>query len=110
MVIKQYPHYLFALTTGESTQDEDGYWSDEEQQAVFLSMCREETDGRGSEVLIADGTYRKFSSLIQIPKGALIIKEGTSVFVAENEDGSGVRIKGTALKFDKGQLHSRLWL
>lgn len=109
-MVRQYPHYLFALTTGESTQEEDGYWSDEDQQAIFLSMCREETDGRGSEVQTADGTYRKFSSLIQIPKGALIIEEGTSVFVAENEDGSGVRIKGTALKFDKGQLHSRLWV
>lgn len=109
-MVRQYPHYLFTLITVESTQDENGYWSDEEQKAVFLSMCREETDGRGSEVQTADGTYRKFSSLIQIPKGALIIEEGTSVFVAENEDGSGVRIKGTALKFDKGQLHSRLWV
>ena len=109
-MVRQYPHYLFALTTGESTQDKDGYWSDEEQKAVFLSMCREETDGRGSEVQTADGTYRKFSSLIQIPKGALIIEEGTSVFVAENEDGSVVRIKGIALKFDTGHLHSRLWV
>lgn len=109
-MVRQYRHYLFAVTTDESTQDEDGYWSDEEQKAVFLSMCREETNGQGSEVQTADGTYRKFSSLIQIPKGALTIDEGTSVFVAENEDGSGVRIKGTALKFDKGELHSRLWV
>lgn len=109
-MVRQYPHYLFTLTTGESAQDENGYWTDEAQQVVFLSKCREETDGRGSEVQTADGTYRKFSSLIQIPKGALMIQEGTSVFVADNEDGSGVRIKGTALKFDKGQLHSRLWV
>lgn len=109
-MVKQYPHYLFALTTIGSTQGEDGYWSDEEQKAVFLSMCREETDGRGSEVQTADGTYRKFSSLIQIPKGGLIVEEGASVFVAEDEDGSSVRIKGTVLKFDKGQLHSRLWV
>lgn len=109
-MVRQYPHYLFALTTGKSTQGEDGYWSDEDQQAIFLSMCREETDGRGSEIQTADGTYRKFSSLIQIPKGALIIEEGTSVFVAESEGGSDVRIKGTVLKFDKGQLHSRLWV
>lgn len=110
MVIKQYPHYLFALTTGESVQDENGYWSDEEQKVVFLSMCREETDGRGQEVQTADGTYRKYSAIIQIPKGALTIDEGTSVFVSNREDGSDVRIKGGALKFDKGQLHSRLWV
>lgn len=110
MVIKQYPHYLFALITGEATQGEDGRWSDEDQQTIFLSMCREETDGRGPEIQTADGTYRKYSAIIQIPKGALIVEEGTSVFVAENEDGSAIRIKGTALKFDKGQLHSRLWV
>ena len=109
-MVRQYPHYLFALTTEESTQGENGYWSDEEQKAVFLSMCREETDGRGSEVQIADGTYRKYSAIIQIPKGTLTIDEGTSVFVSNREDGSDVRIKGVALKFDKGQLHSRLWV
>lgn len=110
MVIKQYPHYLFALTTGESTQDEKGYWSDEKQQTIFLSMCREETDGRGSEIQTADGTYHKYSAIIQIPKGDLTIDEGTNVFVSDHEDGSGARIKGVALKFDKGQLHSRLWV
>lgn len=110
MVVKQYPHYLFALTTGESSQDENGYWTDEEQTVVFLSSCREETAGRGAEVQTADGTYRKFSSLIQLPAGELTIDEGTSVFVSECSDGSGVRMKGVALKFDKGQLHSRLWV
>lgn len=110
MVITQYPHYLFALTSGESVQDENGYWTDEEQKAVFLSKCREETDGRGQEVQVADGTYRKFSSLIQIPYGDLEVKEGTSVFVSDREDGSGIRITGPVLKFDKGQLHSRLWV
>lgn len=109
-MVRQYPHYLFALITGESTQEEDGRWSDEDQQTIFLSMCREETDGRGSEIQTADGTYRKYSAIIQIPNGALTIDEGTSVFVSNHEDGSDVRIKGVALKFDKGQLHSRLWV
>nr|DAJ36649.1 MAG TPA: hypothetical protein [Caudoviricetes sp.] len=109
MVI-QYPHYLFALTTGESMQDENGYWTEEEGEFVFLSKCREETDGRGQEIQAADGTYHKFSSIVQIPKGDLMIKEGTEVYVANKEDGTDIRIKGIALKFDKGQLHSRLWI
>ena len=109
-MIIQYPHYLFALTTGESMQDENGYWTEEEGKIVFLGKCREETDGRGQEIQAADGTYHKFSSIIQIPKGDLMIKEGTGVYVANKEDGTDIRIKGVALKFDKGQLHSRLWL
>lgn len=109
-MVTQYPHYLFALTTGESMQDENGYWTEEEGKIVFLSKCREETDGRGQEIQTADGTYHKFSSIVQIPKGDLMIKEGTEVYVANKEDGTDIRIKGVALKFDKGQLHSRLWL
>ena len=58
----------------------------------------------------ADGTYRKYSSLIQMPKGALVVAPGTNVFVSDDEAGEVVRIKGVALKFDKGQLHSRLWV
>jgi hypothetical protein len=109
-MVKQYPHYLFAVKTTESKQGEDGYWSDGESSIELLSMCREETDGRGAEVQTADGTYRRFSSLIQIPKGALVIAPGTNVFVSEDEAGEVVRINGVALKFDKGQLHSRLWV
>ena len=109
-MVNQYPHYLFAVKTSESEQGEDGYWSDGESSIELLSMCREETDDRGSEVQTADGTYRKFSSLIQMPKGRLTIKEGTRVFVAEDADGDFVRVWGVVLKFDKGQLHSRLWV
>ena len=109
-MVKQYPHYLFAVMTESSVQKENGRWSDEVQKVTFLSMCREETDGRGAEVQTADGTYRKYSSLIQIPKGDLVVTEGTSVFVSDSRDGSNIRISGIALKFDKGQLHSRLWV
>lgn len=71
--------------------------------------CREDTDGRGSEIQVAGGTFHKYTSLIQMPKG-IKIEEGTSVFVSNDESGVDVRIKGRVLKFDNGQLHSRLWL
>ena len=45
-----------------------------------------------------------------MPKGALGVAPGTNVFVSDDEAGEVVRIKGVALKFDKGQLHSRLWV
>lgn len=109
-MVTQYPHYLFAVTTAEATQDERGYWSTPSQQITLLSMCREETNGAGQEVVTADGRYHKFSSLIQIPYGNLAVSEGTEVIVANDREGASIRIQGTTLKFDKGQLHSRLWL
>jgi hypothetical protein len=110
-MIKQYPHYLFAVNAGgDSVQDENGNWSDSEAINVFISACREETDGRGSEIQIAGGTFHRFTSLIQLPKGAQRVEVGTSIFVADNADGSGIRVQGVVLKFDGGQLHSRLWV
>jgi hypothetical protein len=110
-MVKQYPHYLFSITSGgDSVQDENGSWVAPKPTTSMLSKCREETDGRGTEIQVADGTFHKFTSLIQLPKGAKRVEIGTQVFVAENVDGTVVRIKGTVLKFDAGQLHSRLWV
>ncbi len=109
--ILQYPHYLFVCESDNSTQNEDGTWSTDVTNTVRLhSRCREETDGRGSEIDIGGGTYRKYTSLIQLPKSAKRIEEGTEVFVANDTAGTDVRIRGTVLKFDAGQLHARLWL
>jgi hypothetical protein len=109
-MVKQYPHYLFAILGGESVQDEDGNWSDSEKRIEMLSICREETDGRGSEIQIAGGTFHRFTSLVQLPKGSQKIEVGTSIFIADNANGWVVRVQGVVLKFDDGQLHSRLWV
>jgi hypothetical protein len=109
--IIQYPHYLFALLAGsESVQDDNGNWIDSEAILVFVSTCREETDGRGSEIQVADGTFHRFTSLVQLPQGAPRVEVGTSVLVANRPDGSSIRITGVILKFDAGQIHSRLWV
>ncbi len=113
-MVKQYPHYLFALIGGKAVQNDDGVWDtlpDEDGAAPkFLSACREETDGRGTEITVADGKFHKVTSLIQLPKGSPKVEIGTTVFVANDPGGADVRIKGTVLKFDNGQLHSRLWV
>jgi hypothetical protein len=102
---------LFAVFAGgDSVQDEYGNWSVSEPTNQFVSACLEETNGAGSEIQIAGGTYHVFASLVQLPKGTKTVEAGTSVFVSDNADGSGVRVKGTVLKFDKAQLHSRLWV
>jgi hypothetical protein len=111
MKIVQYPHYLFAVNAGgDSVQDENGNWSDAETTNIFISTCREETDGRGSEIQVAGGTFHRFTSLIQLPKGTQKVKVGSTIFVANNADGTDIRIQGIVLKYDVGQLHSRLWV
>lgn len=109
-MVRQYPHFLFAVLGGDAVQDEDGNWIQPEDRIEMVSKCREETNGKGTQINIAGGTFHVFSSLVQLPKGAPRVEVGTNVFVADDEAGESVRVKGTALKFDAGQLHSRLWL
>jgi hypothetical protein len=110
-MIKQYPHYLFAENAdSDSVQDKNGNWSDAAETNIFISACREETDGRGSEIQVAGGTFHIFTSLIQLPKGAQKVEVGSTIFVANNADGTDIRIKGVVLKYDVGQLHNRLWV
>ncbi len=95
---------------GESTQDSTGAWVEASTSSRVLSECREETNGKGVEIPIAGGEFRRFSSLILLPKNCPIVKEGTQVSVSNDREGKEIRIRGEVLKFDKGQLHNRLWL
>ncbi len=81
----QYPHYLYAYKTAESTQGPNGSWIETPAIWELKAACREETNGKGSEIQTADGTRLVFASLIQIPKGTERINEGTEVIVTREE-------------------------
>lgn len=108
--VKQYPHFLFIEVSEASVQDEQGNWTEAKVSRKFISMCREESDGRGAEFQVAGGEYHKATSLIQCPKSCPNVEKGTKVFVANDRDCEDVRINGECLNFDPAQLHCRLWL
>lgn len=108
--VKQYPHYLFIEDSNEAIQDEQGNWTECEQSRKFMSVCREETDGKGTEYQVAGGEYIKTTSVIQLPTACPTVSKGTKVIVANDPECLDVRISGVCLNFDKAQLHSRLWV
>lgn len=109
--MNQYPHFLFVKQVTESTQDVSGNWSTATESWVLHSICREQTNGKGSIVNGQDGKAIVFSSLIHLPLTAIRLSEGTEVLVSETDLSTGTTIiKGQILKFDVGQLHNRLWL
>ncbi len=127
VINNQYPHFLYKRTSGTATQDANGSWITENEAAFTLcGSCREETAGKGNKIQAANGVFREFSTLVQIPVGVQRIDEGTEVVVTTQEvevtdlldadfvetaKASGiVRASGECLKFDEGRLHSRLWL
>ena len=108
--MKQYPHFLYIIQPGESMQDEDGNWTETDNETVYIGPCREETSGKGNELRTAGGRFITYTSVIQLPKGSTRIQEGTTIIVSDDANCNSVRIKGTCLKYDAGQLHSRLWV
>lgn len=109
-MVKQYPHYLFAVEATESTQDANGDFSDGTVSYRFLSMCREETNGKGSKLEVGDGNFIVYTALIQLPAGSEEVVEGTKIAVYDDANRVHERVSGECLKFDNGQLHNRLWL
>ncbi len=109
-IVRQYPHYLFIEEAGESVQDETGNWTEAEATRTFMSMCRVEPDGRGTEYDVAGGDYIKATALVQCPATCPVVAKGTKIFVANDSECADVRISGVCLNFDKAQLHSRLWV
>ena len=111
MALKQYPHYLFVHVVGDSVQDGDGNWTTPSDTWSLHSVCREETNGKGSQINGADGKAIVFSSTIYLPKIAQKIAEGAEILVSESNSAQGTcRIKKQVLKFDVGQLSCRLWV
>lgn len=110
-MVKQYPHYLFVVSpSGAATQNTDGEWETAATTVTYVGACREETNGRGAQIAATDGKYFTFQSLIQMPSGTTVIPVGTTVIVCDDAAGTIIRVKGTCMKFDVGQLHCRLWL
>lgn len=123
---KQYYEYLYSFSDGEATQQANGSWTPAATGWALNGACREETNGKGSVITTADGKALSFASLIQLPKGATRIPEGTKVIVTtatvavadlaseayrRSAKASGLIVaEGTCLKFDAGRLHSRLWI
>lgn len=123
----QYPHYLYTRSSDEATQNEVGSYTTAGAAITLCGRCREETNGKGTRVEVAEGVYRVYTALIQMPAGQPRIPEGTEVFVTSQEledpellldpdsvqelSQSGLlRISGENLKHDQGRLHDRIWV
>lgn len=123
MVVTQYPHFLYVRCSEPATRAENGDFIPGRSSLLFLTRCREETNGAGQEIITADQRTYKFASTIYMPQGTQPVPEGTQVVVSGTElkceaccdecqrcQKAGIRITGECRKFDPGQLHARLWL
>lgn len=112
VAVKQYPHFLYTLVPGgDSYQDEAGNWVETPDTWAFKTICREETNGRGTSIQGADGKALVFSSLVLLSRGAGKVANGSTIRVCNTKDAEfSVRIEKTVLNCDISTLHGRIWL
>lgn len=125
--LRQYPHFLYIYRAAQAQQNENGSFEAGTQESWELfSICREEPNGKGATIQVADSQALVFAALVQLPAGLEQIPEGTKVAVtafqvqpemlrdegwrAESTRTGLLRITGTVAKYDRGQLHNRCWL
>ncbi|MDR1652233.1 MAG: hypothetical protein LBS01_01025 [Prevotellaceae bacterium] len=123
----QYPQYLYALRNEEATQNPNtGSWKTTTAVWELEGICREETNGKGYTIRTSGGETIVFSSLIQMPKGAARINEGTQVavtrieveqdeflsqdFIEQGKISGLIVAAGKCMKYDIGRLHCRMWI
>lgn len=106
-MVRQYPYRLFVLVdTPAVYDDETGVWTPGTSTLTDLSPCRDEANGAGNLITLADGSQYLFNSSVFLPQGATL-KEGDYI---EVKDGDTVRVKGNIKRFHNGQLNSQIWL
>lgn len=106
-MVTQYPYTLEEYQVADAVLGTTGDWSQPDATWVAVSVCRDEGNGGGRLVKLTDGTAIVYSALIQLPKTCPDIPTGARVRVLHETE---TRLEGTVLRFQKDQLHSRLWV
>lgn len=125
VALTQYPHFLYVQQWEDAKTLANGDLMPGVVEWKLWSVCREETNGKGTLINTADKRAYKFSSLIQLPTDCGRVEDGTMVIAADEELNTDrlteakieqlkrqgvIRIMGESAKFDKGRLHCRLWV
>jgi hypothetical protein len=122
-MVRQYPRYVYALFGGEAELGDDGVYRQTVAEWRLVSMGRDETNGKGSEVSTADGETIKFAATVYLPLSCKHISEGTPVVISTRQltdielsqakelmsDGT-VTIVSQCYRFSRGQLNVRMWI
>lgn len=102
---------MYVKTSNPASQDADGNWLPQTVFWSFYSICREQTNGKGAVINSQDGKAITFSSVVHLPLKATRLQEGIDILICDVQSEYGpIRIQKQLLKYDRGQLHNRIWL
>lgn len=111
-MVEQYPHYLFLVVPSESFRNADGDFVEGESHIEFISKCRYETNGAGTQLQVGGGNYIISGATVYAPitGNSAMIAKGSTIIVADDESRTMVRCEKEILESDISSFHLRIWL
>lgn len=107
-MVAQYPYYLYVLSASPVTFDANGNAVKGSTTWVEWGKCRDEANSKGQAVNLVDGKAHVFDSLIQAPRNIAGLAPGIKIEVRD-KDGL-IRVSNTVKRFQKDQMHCRIWV
>jgi len=107
--MSRYPHTLYvAENSTDTVQNQDGNWEPTAAPYAVVSECREEPNGSGRMVILADGKAFQYSSIIYLPD---FDSDLNSEFTVKVVDETGnTRIEGKVARVVKDRKNCRIWV
>lgn len=105
-MVKRFPHTLVVTVSANSTQDEEGHWT-EGAPSTKQFVCRWEANSGGQVIKASDGSQIVFEGTVYLKALDKVIVTGAQV---EIKNGSLLIAKGSVKNCAPGQLNARLWL
>lgn len=109
----RYPHKLYIAKSCSGTKDSSGNWVASDAIWTYVGDCREEANGSGRKVSLADGSLFTYSSVIFIaPVSSTVaddILAATKVLVRESDDVT-TRCEAAIIRFSNDRKGGRIWV
>lgn len=106
-MVKQYPYDLYVTELVGGGVDENGYPLPQTEQDIFASKCRDEVNTLARTLVTVDGAAYYYDYLIQLPLSCPNIEVGKNIKV---KSGNFVRIDAEVKRFQRDQMHCRIWV
>ena len=108
-MFRQYPYNLHKLQVSEERFTENGFPTAGDSLWVFVTICRNiASGGSGKKTSDEAGTNFKYNYTIVAPRYMADIAENTRIKVTDEE--GNIRFEGSVLRFERTQLHCRIWV
>lgn len=103
-----YPYDLYVASSTDLGFDDNGFAKEDEVGFHFHSKCRDYPSGAGTIVNTETKEIVNHSSVIMLPLTCEEVKANTLIQVKDKSNKT--RLSARVIRFERNQLHCRIWV